>query len=120
MANTIQDVDAYIEKQSAERQIALRQIRTLILDTVPDSRETMRYRMPTYELDQVVCAFASQKNYISLYMDVGLVKAHANELGHLDVGKSCIRFKKIEALPMDTVRQILIATVKEQKELDAP
>jgi hypothetical protein len=31
-----------------------------------------------------------------LFMDVDLVQQHKAELGHLDVGKSCIRFKKID------------------------
>jgi uncharacterized protein YdhG (YjbR/CyaY superfamily) len=71
----------------------------------------MRYRMPTYELEQVVCSFASQKHYMSLYMDTGLVAQHKAELGGLDTGKSCIRFRHIEALPLDTIRQILRETV---------
>lgn len=111
MAAASPEVDAYIEKQDAGRRTTLQQIRNLIHETVPEAHETMRYRMPTYELDQVVCAFASQKNYISLYMDVDLVEAHADELKHLDVGKSCIRFKRIEDLPLDTVRQILAAKI---------
>jgi hypothetical protein len=67
--------------------------------------------MPTYELDDVVCSFASQKHYMSLYMDVDLVEKHRVELEHLDVGKSCIRFKRIEDLPLETVSQILVETV---------
>ena len=58
-----------------------------------------------------MCAFASQKQYMSLYMDVDLVKEHADELSHLNVGKSCIRFTKIDNLPLDTVEQILKETV---------
>ena len=80
-----------------------------------NGQETMQYRMPTFELNEVVCALASQKHYISLYMDVDLVEEHRAELAHLDVGKSCIRFKKIEDLPMDTVRQILVETVAKQQ-----
>ena len=74
----------------------------------------MRYNMPTYEKDEVVCALASQKHYISLYMDVELVEEHKQELKHLDVGKSCIRFKRINDLPMDTVKEILQETVVRQ------
>jgi len=100
-------VDQYIEVLAPDRKAALEKIRTLILTTVPEIKETMQYRMPTYELGEVVCAAASQKHYVSLYMDVELVEEHRGELAHLDVGKSCIRFKKIEDLPMDTIRQIL-------------
>jgi uncharacterized protein YdhG (YjbR/CyaY superfamily) len=90
---------------------ALEQLRALVFATVPGAVETMRYRLPTYELDGVLCSFASQKHYMSLYMDVRLVEKHKAELGHLDVGKSCIRFKRIADLPLDTVRGILVETV---------
>ncbi len=108
-------VDQYIENLPPDRKAALEQIRALILGTVPEINETMQYRMPTYELDEVVCATASQKHYISLYMDVELVEEHRYELDHLDVGKSCIRFRKIKDLPMDTIRQILVETVAKQR-----
>ncbi len=107
-------VDEYIQSLQPDRKKALEKIRGLILKTIPDIEETMRYNMPTYEKDEVVCALASQKHYISLYMDVQLVKEHKEELKHLDVGKSCIRFRKIENLPLDTVKEILEETVARQ------
>jgi uncharacterized protein YdhG (YjbR/CyaY superfamily) len=114
LPKTNPEVDAYIENLAPDRKAALEQIRALILGTVPEINETMQYRIPTYELDEVVCAAASQKRYISLYMDVELVEEHRDELDHLDVGKSCIRFKRIEDLPVDTIRQILLETVAKQ------
>jgi uncharacterized protein YdhG (YjbR/CyaY superfamily) len=107
-------VDEYIHSLQPDRKEALEKIRGLIFNTIPDIEETMRYNMPTYEKDEVVCALASQKHYISLYMDVELVNEHREELKHLDVGKSCIRFRKIENLPLDTVKQILEETVARQ------
>ena len=38
-----------------------------------------------------------------------------DELDHLDVGKSCIRFKKIEDLPVNMIKQILVETVAKQQ-----
>jgi uncharacterized protein YdhG (YjbR/CyaY superfamily) len=109
------DVDAYLSGLELDRGAALEQLRALVFESVPDVVETMRYRMPTYELDDVLCSFASQKHYMSLYMDVDLVERHRQEVGHLDVGKSCIRFKRIEDLPLDTVRQILAKTVSKNR-----
>ena len=51
-------------------------------------------------------------------MDVDLVQEHRYALKHLDVGKSCIRFKNIEDLPLETVQQILVETVEIQKQVD--
>ena len=113
MGSTTQEIDAYLENLAPERRAALARLRSLIRETVPAALETMKYTMPTYEYeDQMLCAFASQKHYLSLYMDVDVVAAHKSELAHLNLGKSCIRFKRIEDLPLDTVTLMLEETVQ--------
>ena len=112
MTTQVPEVDRYLEALEPERRAALTQLRSLVHDVVPDAVETLKYRMPTYEYgDHVLCAFASQKRYMSLYVDIELLEKHRQELERLDLGKSCIRFKRIEQLPLDTVRTILIETV---------
>ena len=51
-------------------------------------------------------------------MGVELVEQHSDALKHLDVGKSCIRFKNIEDLPLETVQQILKETAQKQEKGD--
>ena len=112
MTTHVPEVDQYLKALEPDRQTALTQLRSLVLDVVPDAVETLKYRMPTYAYgDHVLCAFASQKRYMSLYVDIELLEKHQDELGHLDLGKSCIRFKRMEQLPLDVVRTILIETV---------
>ena len=118
MANTNPQVDTYMQNLVGDRRSAPEQVRSLILQTVPGVEETMRYRMPTYALDEVICSFASQKHYMSLYMDVELVSEYSDALKHLDVGKSCIRFKNIKDLPLEIILQILVETVEKQKQVD--
>jgi uncharacterized protein YdhG (YjbR/CyaY superfamily) len=106
-----QEVDAYLSGLEPNRREALSEIRKLVLDLVPDAVETMKYRMPTYEYEGgVLCAFASQKQYMSLYMDTGLVEQHRADLDGLSVGKSCIRFRRLDKLPLETVRTMLRET----------
>ena len=102
----------YINGLEPKRKAALGAVREVILKSVPGVDETMLYGMPTYELgDDVVCAMASQKNYMSLYMNVDLVEKHREELGDLNIGKSCVRFRRLEKLPLDVVATILKETV---------
>ena len=113
MTKESKKVDEYMAGLEPKRRDALAQVRSLILETVPDAQETLKYRMPTYEYrGGVLVAFASQKQYMSLYMDTELVEKHRDELAGLDVGKSCIRFRKLEKLPLDTVRTILEETLQ--------
>jgi uncharacterized protein YdhG (YjbR/CyaY superfamily) len=112
MGNTAKEVDTYLQGLAPERRSALEKLRELVLDVAPDAVETMQYRMPTYDYaGEMLCAFASQKRYMSLYMDTQVVGRHRDRLQGLDVGKSCIRFKRLDALPLDVVELMLRETV---------
>lgn len=109
----MKDVDVYLNGLDAERRASLARLRSLVLEAVPDAVETLQYRMPTYLYEgEVLCAFASQKHYMSLYMDPAVVE----RLQDLSVGKSCIRFERIEELPLDTIRVMLNETVQGRKD----
>jgi uncharacterized protein YdhG (YjbR/CyaY superfamily) len=116
MSEGLGSVDEYLAELGPERRAALTALRSAILATVPGAAETMKYRMPTYEYaGDVLCAFASQKQYMSLYMDTDLVEKHRGELAGLSVGKSCIRFRKLEKLPLSVVKTILHETVQKER-----
>jgi len=118
---TAKNVDTYLAGLDESRRKALAVLRKLILETVPGVQESMRYRMPTYDLgDTGVCAMASQKQYISLYLDPPHVEAHRAEFAGLNVGKSCVRFRRLEQLPLDTVRTILKETVARGESTSQP
>jgi uncharacterized protein YdhG (YjbR/CyaY superfamily) len=112
MKKKTSEVEAYFQALAPERRSALEELRSLILEAAPDGVETMRYRMPTYEYDDVLCSIASQKHYMSLYMDTNIVEKYREALAGLSVGKSCIRFKKIEDLPLGTIKQMLKEAVR--------
>ena len=111
------EVFAYFDALTPERREALEVVRALVLEAAPEINETMKYRMPTYEYgdDDVLCALASQKQYMSLYMDPPVVEQHREELKGLSVGKSCIRFRKLQALPLDTIRRMLEESVRSRQ-----
>jgi uncharacterized protein YdhG (YjbR/CyaY superfamily) len=116
VSGRIPEVDTYLQGlEDPERRHALAALRELIFEVVSNAAETMRYRMPTYEHQgQMLCAYASQKHYMSLYMDTSIVEEHRDELAGLSIGKSCIRFKRLEDLPLDTIRVMLEETVARQ------
>ena len=108
MGNRSAEVDEYLAGLNAGRREALSIVRALVLDTVPDAHEPMKYRMPTYEYSGgVLCALASQKRYVSLYMNPDLVDHYREDLSGLDLGKSRIRFRKLDKLPLDTIGRML-------------
>nr|WP_315205942.1 DUF1801 domain-containing protein [uncultured Flavobacterium sp.] len=62
--------------------------------------------------DWPIIALANQKNYISIYVcaiveDKSAVEKYKKELGKLSKGISCIRFKKIEEINLETLKMVL-------------
>jgi uncharacterized protein YdhG (YjbR/CyaY superfamily) len=101
-------VAAYFKTLDASTREALTELRTWVLQVAPHASETMLYRMPTYLLGEVWVAYKAQKNYLSLYIcETSVVAKHAKALAHLNVGKGCIRFKKIEQLPKRAILEML-------------
>ncbi len=115
------DVDEYLAKVPAQRREALQRLRVLVEAIADDLTVNMEYGMPAYRVGpHLLCAYASQKNYMSLYLDMQLVEKYRAEFGALNCGKSCIRFTRIEKLPFDTVTRILQETYVQQKALAQP
>ena len=77
----------------------------------------MNYGMPYYELNGHLCAFASQKNYISLYlMNTPVLQRNLELFGKLKIGKGCVRFKKLEDLPIDAVVKVIRESIDDNAE----
>ena len=107
-------VNEYVENIREDHRSTIEKLRGLVLGVVPGAIKSIKYGMPTYDGD--ICAFAAQKHYFSLYiMNTLILEKHKSKLGYLNVGKSCIRFKRIEQLPLDNVRFLLVESVKKKK-----
>lgn len=114
------DVADYIDQSPAKRREALRTLRDLVLSIDQDVVENLEYGMPTYWTGgQVLCAFASQKRHMSLYLDVDLLASHRAAFGKLNCGKSCVRFTNLDKMPLDTVTAILTETRNRQAQAAA-
>ncbi|MCB9221595.1 MAG: DUF1801 domain-containing protein [Ignavibacteria bacterium] len=134
----------YISNLPEERQVAMSRLRQTILDNLPKGfEETMSYGMIGYvvphsiypdgyhctpELPLPFMSIASQKNFIALYhmgiyadkelYDWFVAEYPKHVKTKLDMGKSCIRFKKIETIPYDLIADLCTRmTVKQWIEL---
>ncbi len=110
MKSRAETVEEYLAEVPEERRPALETLRELCLDELTGYEEGMQYGMPSYSRvgSAVEVAYASQKNYISLYiLRERVVEANAHLLGGLPVGKGCIRFKRPEQVDPAVVRPLL-------------
>ena len=106
------DVAAYIQEAPSERQTALARLRTLCLETLSGYEERMEYGMPVYACNGIgEVSFASQKQYISLYiLKREVLDAHSELLQGINMGKSCIRYRKPAQIDFDVVEKLLVGT----------
>lgn len=127
-ANTVKE---YLNELSPERKEAVETVRDVILKNLPDGyEEAINWGMITYQVPLEVypdtyngkplmyAALANQKNHISVYL-TGIYadkekreefeKAYKATGKRYDVGKSCVRFRKLDDLPLDVLADAISA-----------
>lgn len=114
MQSEAKTVPAYLKEVPAERKDALKQLRSQCRELLTGFKESMDYGMPSYSRDgEVEVAFASQKNYISLYiLRTDVMETHKKRLTGTGIsfGKGCIRYTKPERIDFKVVESMLRAT----------
>ena len=116
MTNTPQTVDDYITGFPDQIQSILRQIRSIIRETVPDAEEVIAYQMPTYRLHGNLVHFAAFKHHIGFYPTPTGVAAFEQELAPYKHAKGSIRFPLDEPIPYDLIRRIV--ELRENENID--
>ena len=108
-------VDEFLKTVTAEERAVFTKIRSLLKKSHPKIEENMRWRMPGYYIGETgVGGFNKQKHYLCLYLNPDAVDPYRKELkaAGLDCGKSCIRFRKPDDLPLDLAAKIIKAAAK--------
>ena len=116
MQSDAKDVTTYIKEAPVERREALLKLRQMCREFLTDFEESMAYGGPCYSRNgEVEVGFASQKNFIGLYiLRTDVMKTHKDQLKGkgVSIGKGAIRYSKPERINFDVVESMLRATVK--------
>lgn len=124
-------VEEYLSELPSERREAIETVRRTILDHLPEGyEEAMNWGMISYQVPLEVypdtynkkplmyAALANQKNHMAvyltgIYMDEKLNQDFEGKYRatgkRYDVGKSCVRFRKLEDLPLDLIGESIQA-----------
>ena len=130
--STAATVEKYLDELTPPRREAIATVRQVILDHLPQGyQESMQFGMIGYAvpLEQypdtynkrplMYAALASQKNYMSLYLmnvygdretEAWFTEQYRASGKKLDMGKSCVRFKKLDNLPLDLIGRVIART----------
>ena len=112
MQSQAKTVAEYMLEVPAERQVAMRKLRTLFLSELKGYTEKMEYGGPCYAMNgNIEAGFASQKNFIGVYiLKQSAFNKHIDELKNATHGKGVIRFPKPEKIDFNVIQKMLKAT----------
>jgi hypothetical protein len=125
-------IGEYLDSLPEDRRAALETVREVILSNLPDGyEEVMNWGMITYQVplstfgdtynDQplMYAALASQKHHMAVYLTAVYASEPAAEEfraayratgKRLDMGKSCVRFRRLEDLPLELIGETISST----------
>ena len=125
MRSEAKSVEEYLAELPEARRDAIVQVRDTILERLPDGyEETMNWGMIVYQVPLSVypetynkeplmlAGLASQKNHMTVYLSAIYADGEARERfesayrstgKRFDVGQSCVRFRKLDDLPLEVV-----------------
>ena len=125
-------VEEYLDELADERRETVEAVRDVVNANLPDGyAETVQFGMISYivPLERYpktynrqalqYAALASQKNYVSLYLmnvygdqetERWFLDRYKASGKRLDMGKSCVRFKSVDDLPLDLVGEAIART----------
>jgi uncharacterized protein YdhG (YjbR/CyaY superfamily) len=129
MRSDAYSVTEYIAELPEDRRRAIREVRGTILANLPAGyEEAMNWGMITYQVPLerypdtyngkplMYAGLASQKRHMAVYLTAvysddeareEFVEAYRASGKKLDMGKSCVRFSKLENLPLDLIGKVI-------------
>ena len=125
-------VEEYLSELPPERREAISAVRQVILEHLPAGFvETMQYGMISYVVPLetypetyngsplAVASLASQKNHMAVYLmntygdpetERWFTERYRATGKRLDMGKSCVRFRKLDDLPIELIGEAVART----------
>ena len=132
MQSKAKTVEDYLSELDDSRRDAISAVRDVVLENLPDGYEEMMlfgmitYAIPlttfadTYNKQPLMyAALASQKRHMALYLtnvygdesvETWFRERYLATGKRLDMGKSCVRFRKLDDLPLDLVGETIART----------
>lgn len=135
MTSSAKTVNQYLDGLPTDRRAAISAVRDVVLANLPTGyEEVMQYGMISYVVPHSIypagyhckpsepltfASLGSQKNHMAIYLcnvyghretETWFRKAYEATGKKLDMGKSCVRFKSLDQLPLEVIGQVIART----------
>ena len=114
---TKKEIDAYLAKAPEPQRSTLKELRKLIKDFLPDSKECISYGMPAFKVEgRIIAGFASAKNHCSYYPFSGstLATLQADVSTYVTTPGS-LHFAMDKCIPATLVKKLIRTRIMEEK-----
>jgi len=102
-------VTEYIERLIPAEKAIFAHMRELVYEEVPEAEDSFSYGLPTYKYKgKFLIAFASNKNFMSIYPGGEPISVFKNELDGYKISKGTISFTPKNPLPDELMRNIIL------------
>ena len=131
MQSKARTVEQYLAELPEDRREAIETVREVILNNLPDGfEEAMNWGMISYQVPLgrypdtynkqplMMAALASQKNHMAVYLTgvyadedsrARFREAYRATGKRMDMGQSCVRFRKLDDLPLHLIGEAIAA-----------
>ncbi len=109
-------IEAYISQFPSDVQKNLQKIRTIVQLAAPSATEAIKYRIPTFVLNENLVHFAAFANHIGFYPTSSGIEKFRSELSSYKSAKGSVQFPLDQKIPFSLIKKIVKFRVKETYE----
>jgi uncharacterized protein YdhG (YjbR/CyaY superfamily) len=112
-STTPKNIDEYIAGFPQDVQERLHKLRAIVREVAPDAKEALKYRMPTFVLQENLVHFAAFESHVGFYPTPSAIEAFKNELKGYESAKGSVQFPHKQPVPFGLIKKMVKFRVNE-------
>lgn len=98
--------EQYIEELPEIAQIKFKELRSILMNVVPEAKEGLKWGKPVFESVTILFAYSAHKSHLSFIPTGPAIKPFEKELSEFNVQKDSIQFPYHRPLPKELIKKI--------------
>lgn len=112
-------IDEYIASAPEQGREKLQELRKLLKEIAPESKEAIKWGSPVFEEKRILFAFTAFKSHLNFMPTRRTLEHFLDELKDYKTGRDTIQFPYSQPLPLDLIRKIAEHRAWDVRENDA-
>jgi uncharacterized protein YdhG (YjbR/CyaY superfamily) len=113
------NIDEYIDAAPEKARSKLRELRAILKEVAPNSKEAIKWGYPVYEERRILFSFSAHKTHINFMPTQPSIEPFLTELSDFKTGKDTIQFPYDKPLPKALIKKIASYRLRDVLDNDA-